>query len=65
VAGAAGDSPELIEDGKRLTDLLIDGNDNIQSFDWIGDGARHWLRLVLRTPAGRPVLRGNPIYVNF
>jgi hypothetical protein len=51
-------SLELIEDGRAQAK-------NSQSFDWTSDGARHWLRVVVRTPSGRLVLLGNPIYVNY
>lgn len=51
-------SLELIEDGHPRAK-------SNQSFDWTSDGARHWLRVVVRTPDGHPVLFGNPIYINY
>jgi hypothetical protein len=51
-------SLELIEDGHAQAKTN-------QSFDWTGDGARHWLRLVVRAANGQLVLFGNPIYINY
>jgi hypothetical protein len=66
----AGDSVELIEDGKAVApdksaDRSIGTNDSALSIDWAGDGGKHWLRVVVRTPEGKAVLLGNPVYVNF
>jgi hypothetical protein len=63
VESVSGGSVELIEDGhpKAKNEL----KENIQALDWTGDGARHWLRIVVRTPDGHPVLLGNPIYINY
>jgi hypothetical protein len=64
VANVAGATVELIEDGRLISKKeLTEGADN--SFDWTSDGARHWLRMVVRTAAGKPVLLGNPIFINF
>lgn len=70
VVNVAGDSLELIEDGHTLPadDLAarpIGSSDDLVSFDWKGDGARHWIRIVVRTPQGKPLLLGNPIYIDF
>ena len=63
-ANVKGDSIELLEDGRRLVERTTDDNGSF-SYEWISDGARHWLSFVVRTPAGKPVLLGNPIFVNF
>jgi len=53
--------------------LLIDGQkhrlpvgegpgDNV--FDWISNGARHWISVDVRGSDGRLLLIGNPIYVD-
>jgi hypothetical protein len=57
---------ELIVDGKPWTpkaDLTVHGT-LAQSFDWPGDGKRHWIRANVRDAAGELLLVGNPIYVN-
>ena len=59
VSGLPGGRLELVEDGVALAvpaSLVV---------DWTSDGARHWFRLNGRTPDGRLVLIGNPIYVNW
>jgi hypothetical protein len=35
------------------------------SFDWSGDGDAHWLRVDVRSPEGKLLLLGNPVYVNY
>src|SRR5579871_1701979 len=45
-------------------ELTEDGHPQ-ESFEWTSDGARHWIRVVVRTPDGHPVLLGNPIYINY
>ncbi|MGE7139386.1 CehA/McbA family metallohydrolase [Luteibacter sp. NPDC031894] len=34
------------------------------SFDWTSDGKPHWLRVDVRSPEGKLLILGNPIYVN-
>jgi hypothetical protein len=65
----AGGLLELIQDGQPLTskefvDRTINASDT-NSYDWISDGARHWLRIGVRTPPGKLVLIGNPIFMNY
>jgi hypothetical protein len=69
-ASVAGDSLQVIEDGQprtadEATRRPIESNDSVRSFEWKSDGGRHWLRMVVSTADGRPVLLGNPIYINF
>ncbi|KEZ17937.1 MULTISPECIES: CehA/McbA family metallohydrolase [Sphingobium] len=56
-----------------IIDLLIDGQkhqlrvnqdrrENV--FDWVSDGAQHWISANVRTSDGRLLLVGNPIYVD-
>jgi hypothetical protein len=60
---------DLIQDGQSLTSkefVVRTINDSgTNSYDWISDGARHWLSIVVRTPPGKLVLIGNPIFVNY
>jgi predicted metal-dependent phosphoesterase TrpH len=66
-ASVAGDRLQVIEDGQLRTAYgrPIESNDSVRSFEWKSDGGRHWLRMVVSTADGKPVLLGNPIYVNF
>lgn len=34
------------------------------AFDWTSDGKRHWLRVDVRSPEGKLLILGNPIYIN-
>jgi hypothetical protein len=34
------------------------------AFDWQSDGKPHWLRVDVRSPEGKLLLLGNPLYVN-
>jgi hypothetical protein len=63
VVNVSGGWVELIEDGHSQAKNELTGN--IRTFDWTSNGARHWLRVVVRTPDGNPVLLGNPVYVNY
>ena len=68
-ANVAGGLLELIQDGQLLTtkefveQTVFDRVTN--SYDWISDGTRHWLRIVVRTSSGKLVLLGNPIFLNY
>jgi len=52
-------------DGKPLAsaEKPIPANGEV-SFDWTGDGKRHWLRVDVRSPQGKLLILGNPVYVN-
>ena len=56
-----------IEDGRPHGDLagVFAGDDEAASFSLAVDGARHWLRVEVRSAEGRLLLIGNPIYLNF
>jgi hypothetical protein len=67
VDGSEGASLIGIVDGKPVpalsTDKIGSGAADL-SFDWNGDGARHWIRFEVRQDRTR-VLFTNPVYVNF
>ncbi|NID17319.1 CehA/McbA family metallohydrolase [Luteibacter yeojuensis] len=52
-------------DGKPLASMAqaIPANGEA-TFDWTGDGKPHWLRVDVRSPEGKLLLLGNPVYVN-
>jgi hypothetical protein len=61
-----GSKVEMIVDGKPWqpgVDMVVHGKLE-QSFDWPGDGKRHWIRANVRGTAGELLLVGNPVYVN-
>jgi hypothetical protein len=68
IASAEGSRIEVIEDG-RVVPLLADPSlrqhNESKRFQIQGDGARHWLRVNVRSPEGRLLMAGNPIYLNF
>ena len=68
VAAPAGSIVEVIEDGHKaevVPDTAMTQAEETKNFDWTSDGARHWLRVNVRSPEGRLLSLGNPIYVNF
>lgn len=54
-------------DGKPLPqgERTIDSANQRLAFRWTADGARHWMRIEVRDAAGKPLLIGNPIYIDF
>ncbi len=59
---------EVIEDGKPLTveaSATVNTQDDTKSFAVEGDSLRHWIRIDVRSPEGKLLLVGNPIYLNF
>jgi hypothetical protein len=62
-----GDRWSMIEDGHALAKLSGDFvGDNAQAgFSLASDGARHWVRVEVRSPQGRLLVICNPIYLNF
>ncbi len=67
VTALAGGEIEIIEDGKPIhpgADLAIHHAQQSVSFDWTGDGKRHWLRVNVRGAARQLLLVGNPIYIH-
>jgi hypothetical protein len=54
-------------DGGKPIDLA--GHDVIPAggelaFDWTSDGKPHWLRVDVRSPEGKLLILGNPVYLN-
>lgn len=67
VAHASGATLAVLLDGKPLApavDTRIDTGDLRRRFAWQGDGKPHWLRAEVRDASGKPLLVGNPIYLN-
>jgi hypothetical protein len=66
VGHAAGGSLSLAGNGPKpkLADAGLPGDDETRSFEVVGDGQRHWLRIDVRGPDGKLWLLGNPIYFN-
>ena len=66
--GLAGSHVEIIQDG-RVTDLSdttpIKTADQTKEFTYQSDGAKHWLRVNVRSEAGNLLILGNPIYLNY
>jgi hypothetical protein len=68
VVQARGAYVEVIEDGHTVNSLPnadLAQEDEIKSFQWNGDGSRHWFRVNVRSPEGNLLIVGNPIYLNF
>jgi hypothetical protein len=66
VSAPEGAKVEMLVDGKPWqprADLTVHGS-LAQSFDWTGDGRRHWVRANVRGAAGELLLIGNPIYID-
>ncbi|KRF02175.1 phosphotransferase [Frateuria sp. Soil773] len=66
VQHVAGARLVVLLDGRAyapMADAPIAGDDRRLRFDWTGDGQRHWLRAEVRDAHGRPLLIGNPIYL--
>ncbi|WP_049620684.1 hypothetical protein [Frateuria defendens] len=66
-AHVAGARLALWLDGRPLAaaiDTRLDGEDVRRGFDWTGDGRPHWLRAEVLDAVGKPLLIGNPVYVN-
>lgn len=68
VAHAAGGHLTVLLDGKAMIPspvmATVQTDDSHAHFDWTCDGRRHWLSVEVVTGDGRPLLIGNPIYVN-
>jgi len=67
VAHVAGKRLRVLLDGRPLAspaiDAAIHGDDQRDRVDWTGDGRRHWLRVEVDDDDGKPLLIGNPVYV--
>ena len=55
-----------IEDGRPVAagSGPFAADDQTAPFSLAADGARHWVRIEVRSPEGRLLLIGNPIYLN-
>jgi len=66
--GLAGSHVEIIQDG-RVTDLLdatpIKLADQTREFTYQSDGAKHWIRVNVRSETGALLILGNPVYLNY
>ena len=64
----AGAHIEVIQDG-RLTDLSdvspIKSADETREFTYQSDGAKHWIRVNVRSETGALLILGNPVYLNY
>ncbi len=68
VAHASGSHAEIIEDGRKVdlvSDPAVGQDDEVKSFEMRSDGARHWVRVNVRSPDGHLLLLSNPVYINF
>jgi len=66
VAGAAGDTVDLIADGRPLAalpDPVLHTDDQTLAFTLPADTPVHWFRADIRSPGGKRILIGNPIYL--
>jgi hypothetical protein len=62
----AGQQVRVLDNGMAV-DLV--GHDVVPpngklTFDWTSDGKPHWLRVDVRSPEGKLLILGNPIYIN-
>jgi len=67
VAQVAGEELHVLLDGKPLApsvDTVLKDADQHVRFDWTSDGRRHWLRVEVRDAHGKPLLIGNPVYLD-
>jgi hypothetical protein len=67
VVQAAGAELHVLLDGKPLApsaDAVLGNDDQHVRFDWTSDGHRHWLRAEVRDAHGKPLLIGNPVYLD-
>jgi hypothetical protein len=67
VVQVAGEALHLLLDGQPLVpsvDTVLRDADQHVRFDWTSDGHRHWLRAEVRDAHGKPLLIGNPVYLD-
>jgi hypothetical protein len=66
VVAAKGGTLRWIIDGQPLaqTSMLTADEQSIR-LRWMSDGGRHWLRVQVEGPDGKPWLMANPVYVNW
>lgn len=67
VAHVSGARLQVLLDGKPFPgsiDTAITTSDQQREFDWLSDGHPHWLRAEVDDAGGKPLLLGNPVYLN-
>ncbi|MFC4763439.1 CehA/McbA family metallohydrolase [Dyella koreensis] len=67
VAHGKGATLVVLLDGKPFAataGMAIDSDDLRHRFEWTSDGKPHWLRVEVRDASGKPLLIGNPVYLN-
>ena len=67
VGHAKGAALSVLLDGKPFMPAIearIDTDELHRNFSWRSDGKPHWLRVEVRDTTGKPLLIGNPIYLN-
>lgn len=65
VVGAQGAQLYLRIDGRALGQpLALAQSDAQHEVSWKSDGKHHWLRAEVRDAQGKPLLVGNPVYIN-
>ncbi len=58
----------LLVDGtepKPSARMAVSGREETLHTGWTSDGGRHWIRAEVRDHAGKLLLLGNPVYINF
>lgn len=68
VANVNGATVVFREDGKPMPqggNTSASDPDQTSQFEWSSDGRRHWFRAEVRSPEGKLLLLGNPIYINW
>ena len=59
---------EIINDGHAaalIANPIIGNDDYTESFNLASDGAKHWVRINVRSAEGHLLLVSNPVYLNF
>jgi hypothetical protein len=67
VVGTSSARVLVLEQGQPdpVGDALLASDDETKTFDVRSDGKQHWLRVEVRGADGKPLLIGNPFYVNW
>lgn len=62
-----GQRVRVLDNGKPvdLSGRDVIASDGLVSFDWASDGRPHWLRVDVRSPEGKLLVLGNPVYINY
>ncbi|HEY5799505.1 MAG TPA: CehA/McbA family metallohydrolase, partial [Burkholderiaceae bacterium] len=66
--GSSGGRFEVLADGKPAPAAWraqVQSGDDSVTVDWTSDGKPHWWRADVRDAAGKLVLLGNPVYLNY